>query len=337
MEKHLLKCRGTPWHHRGKYRCHLCPKKFVSPKVLQGHILRHSEEVKYPCDFCDIIFSDQLSVFAHIQEDHDGADNVKSKGSNMVFIPNEEFDSGSSESEPETDNDDFKRRRIDIKTEDGNSERGMYKCFLCIASYSMDWELNSHIKRTHQTKKRGVFKCPVCYSYYPNARLIKRHMADKHGFKEKRRSTTNNGAIRRSVGRPRKLFKEEPEEVNVKNDEDETNYEIEYDNVVEGVNETLFTTAEVIEDPAGYVDSVDIHDVIDIAANQNILDPTEAVSFQDDNVNDITANHNIVEPTEAVAFQDDNVNDIAAHDNFDNVEEFNNEVDNADEDCILGF
>lgn len=67
-----------------KFLCMLCPRRFTFNNKLQRHLLSHTGEKPYKCDYCDKKFADVYYRKSHMKKEH--ADRLDEDGSDDKFV-----------------------------------------------------------------------------------------------------------------------------------------------------------------------------------------------------------------------------------------------------------
>lgn len=67
-----------------KFLCSLCPKKFTFNNKLQRHLVTHTGEKPYKCDFCDKKFSDTYYRKSHMRKEH--SEQLDADGSDIKYV-----------------------------------------------------------------------------------------------------------------------------------------------------------------------------------------------------------------------------------------------------------
>ena len=166
------------------HKCEVCGQCFTFKRNMLRHAEIHAQTSKplpnqntiYKCDFCDKLFTSEVSLLDHNKEEHP---NDTANVNNVVFkcyhrncdrvFPSEKVFQSHYE--------------LVHEEKEESKEHGPYSCQYCGVQFINIKTLRQHSKTSHSSV--GTFKCALCNKGFKNECDLKSHMKD-HTDKRKK-------------------------------------------------------------------------------------------------------------------------------------------------------
>mmetsp|Transcript_34992 Transcript_34992/g.84603 ORF Transcript_34992/g.84603 Transcript_34992/m.84603 type:complete len:276 (-) Transcript_34992:137-964(-) len=176
----------------GNFRRHMCPqcdKRFMTPSLLQKHLIVHSGEKPYSCCRCGKNFTEKGNMEKHITQVHENVRRFKCKYCPRTFQQNQQvkhhelyhiqgrpqFQCSICQKNYSTQN----RLKDHTMGHMSGPEVDSVTCQICKKIFTTKWYLQRvHFKKVHNNP--GSWKCKICHVNCTSSRSLSRHHTTYH-------------------------------------------------------------------------------------------------------------------------------------------------------------
>ncbi|XP_018407111.1 PREDICTED: zinc finger protein 665-like [Cyphomyrmex costatus] len=167
------------------YKCGTCNKEFMQKSILRVHERTHIRKQPYLCEFCGLVFSQNVNLRRHMVAKHYNDERYKS---------NKDLYTGGVTYKCGTCNKEFKNKAHLTKHERTHNGDKPYKCEFCGMTFSQNNNLRRHMVAKHYNDERyksnkdlytgGVtYKCGTCNKEFKNKAHLTKHERTHNGDK----------------------------------------------------------------------------------------------------------------------------------------------------------
>ena len=181
-------------HHRQKYECNICKKKFAKKATLEKHIfVIHEGNKPFKCDSCEASFKRKLNLKVHMESVHEGKKPNSCDFCDRAYYRKKDLthhvDTIHKGIEKKPNSCDicdraFYRKRDLIHhvntIHKGIKRQKPFKCDFCEASFLNNGNLRVHFEAVHEGKKPN--KCDFCDKAFYHKNSLERHVSRIHNI-----------------------------------------------------------------------------------------------------------------------------------------------------------